>query len=389
MSHFGPGKQCSNMTFLIRNTSSATIPPQIELSRRAPRPLKERQRDYVEKFDYKTLFYDIFESGDRIRFSGPPLRNLEPIFQIARYTTFGRSRTDVPEFRQAWKTQNSSFASGARKNGPAATRQIAIEAGQLEIVTDIQTDDNYIFDNKKVLFTLSKNNDLTWIRDWAKFYSSIHGVNAILFYDNGSDAYKSEEILDVLSRIDGIDTAVVVNWPFKYGPGGTTGTNWDSDYCQYSAIEHARWRFLQRAAGALNNDIDELVVSNDGRSVFDWLAESKSGAIAYAGRWILNVGNGDGTPLHSDFRYSNPSVPACTKKWCVDPRRMPQDVQWNVHSFGSGFSADSPEGISHRHFVGINSNWKRNRTTAEVFDPAIHELDKPLSAAFDRVFGAP
>lgn len=380
--------QNSAMVFTVREISPVTINPDIQLARRAPRPPEQRQSDYVELYDYKTLFYDIFESGNQIIFSGPPLLNLESVIKMGRYTIFDQVRKDVPDTRYAWKTQRTSLPTKNENDIVTTSRSIIIDAGHLQVSTVIQTDDNNIFDNKKVIFTLSKNNDLAWIRDWAKFYSTVHGVNAILFYDNDSDAYSANEILEVISAVDGIETAVVVNWPFKYGPGGTNSKNWDSDYCQYGAMEHARLRFLQKAVGVLNNDIDELVVSNDGRSVFDWLADSSTGALAYAGRWVENVGITDSVPLHSNFRYMDPSRPLCTKKWCLDPRRMPQDIQWNVHSFGGGFSPDFPKGIFHRHFVGVNSNWKTDRTKRREYDPGVHILDEELSSALDRAFGA-
>src|SRR5665213_36842 len=77
--------------------------------------------------------------------------------------------------------------------------------------------------------------------------------------------------------------AKVLCGPFKYGPQSTLAQGlWDSDFYQLGAWEHARWRFLTQARSAMNTDIDELVVSARGRSVFEAAERSLFGIARYA-----------------------------------------------------------------------------------------------------------
>jgi hypothetical protein len=75
-----------------------------------------------------------------------------------------------------------------------------------------------------------------------------------------------------------------MEWPFKYGPqGANSWDHWDSDFCQLGAWEHARWRFLQNARSAMNSDIDELVLSKSGQSVFEAAEHHGPGSSDIAG----------------------------------------------------------------------------------------------------------
>ena len=51
------------------------------------------------------------------------------------------------------------------------------------------------FAGRNCLMTLSRDNALDWIRDWAAFHVREHGADAVLFFDNGSTDYRPEEIL--------------------------------------------------------------------------------------------------------------------------------------------------------------------------------------------------
>src|SRR5262249_39706879 len=101
-----------------------------------------------------------------------------------------------------------------------------------------------IFHGRRVIFTMSKNNPIEWILDWARFNRDVHGADAVLIYDNGSTAYDSATLSAALKTVADIACSVVVEWPYRYGPQGfNSWDHWDSDFCQLGAWEHARWRF--------------------------------------------------------------------------------------------------------------------------------------------------
>ena len=176
---------------------------------------------------------------------------------------------------------------------------------------------------RRVLYTLSKDNDPVWVIDWARFHVANHAADAVLIYDNGSVRYTSSELLATLrAALPGLPIDVV-SWPFRYGPGGfSSASGWDSDFCQAAAFQDARFRFLERAAGVLNCDVDEFVVSTGGRSVFEAAATSTAGCVAFAGDWIAATRHPHtrrarratatsciGKPSHRDARSSGASCP--------------------------------------------------------------------------------
>jgi hypothetical protein len=136
-------------------------------------------------------------------------------------------------------------------------------------------------------------------------------------------------------------------------------------YCQPAMFEHARRRFLRDAAAMVNLDIDELVVSEDGVSLFDHLAASASGAIVYAGAWIRNRRTGSlwGT-RHRYFRHRLAGDDAYLQKWSVIPARIPERAQLANHDIRD-YAPDRVPQIVFRHFRAISRNWKYQRSGFE------------------------
>ena len=82
----------------------------------------------------------------------------------------------------------------------------------------------------------------------------------------------------------GVAAAAVVDWPYPYGV--PDGRRWDSDYCQYGVLEHARHRFLAEAQAVVNSDIDEFPVTVGGQALFDIVLHSGTGYLNYGGQWV-------------------------------------------------------------------------------------------------------
>ncbi len=349
-----------------------------------PRPAELRQADYLDKFDHDTLVYDAFPVGDTVRLSGPPLLNLATGLAESVWRLDGAEVT--ADLRDLDRTQGSWLSASA-----AGGERLTVTLGEATCSAEISGSGVDWFRGRSVLVTKSRNNDLRWITDWARFHASKQGVDAVLFYDNGSDRYRPEDVLAALD-VAGIDVAVVVTWPFKFGPQGgnwegLTAAPWDSDFCEYGILEHARHRFLSEAAGVLNQDIDELAVSEDAAGVFDLLASTESGAIRYPGRWIENPRATDRQPPHfSDFTVYDSTRKPSTSKWAIDPTRTQHAEQWKTHSV-RGVTMTTTTRIRHRHFAGITSNWKYDRGGTAPVSPTRHRYDGRLSEAMSDVFG--
>lgn len=362
------------LNFVIE-VSPVVLPPELGLRREPPRPPGQREATYEDNFDYLTLYYDAFVSGGDLRLVGPPLLDLERAFREGLHEGGRRLRLRTERLDRSQRT--------VVLNHDRRSRTIGFRCGTFSGSSRIGTDLASVFNGRRALLTVSKDNRLDWVRDWARFYALAHGVDAVIVYDNGSVSYSCVDLLAALGEVPGLEVAVVVNWPFKYGPMRPDGP-WDSDYCQYGALEHARWRMLRGADGVINADIDELVVTKSGTSVFGPVRRLRRGYLLYRGTWVDAVPNPDeAKSAYSNFAFANSSFPQTSSKWCLVPARVPARSQWRVHDV-AGAPARSSDDVTFKHFHGI-TNRRRHIDAKEVFDPEVHALDTELQEALTRV----
>jgi hypothetical protein len=386
------------------------------LRREAPRPLGDRTPDYESLFDYDTLFYDVFHAGDarRIICLGPPLLNCEealskvvfrvPAAKEAMIWTYRPPRSHLQPSCQFWLT------------GPeiAAAENVTMELGGRRIDIPVRPSGYPRLSGRRVLVTLSKNNPLPWIRDWAQFNVRTHGADAVLFYDNGSTAYDPADVRACLNDLHGVADVLVVPWKFPFGPGVGRQNKQDSFYCQPGALEHARWRFCGRARGVLNTDIDELVVVRSGASIFDRAERSGKAAIVFPGLWVEALAGPSGRSAiarHTDCVHGQRGqaimrrmVPSnrllrisrlLRTKWIVLPERCPDDVDWGVHDIYPARRQTRretrswrlrPRDVLYRHFRQINTGWKTPRWLVRRYSPVRHLYDAELARALAIAF---
>jgi hypothetical protein len=362
-----------------------------------------RDASFDNRYDNDTLFYDVFwgayVSGDKrhIIAIGPPLRNLEPRFKTLRITSVADGSI-VP-----WQYRALDRHMQIYITAPDTARALLFESELGTFTVELPTVSAQPFAGKRVLMTKSKDNDLQWIADWASFHRDVHGINAVLLYDNASTTYSSKDVVDCLAQVPGIVSAVVP-WPFKFGPQGIDATQyWDSDYCEYGILEHARRCFLSGASAVINADIDEVILSTDGASVCEAAIKSWSGIVRYHGRWVVGgLEKADGAsparPRHKDFdtilrremRRRLGIIPVdanrCPAKWTVVPSRCPDGAQWRTHVIDRWPAARlSTSAFSYRHFRELSNGWKYKRAARADFDPAIHEKDLDLVDAMGKV----
>jgi hypothetical protein len=351
------------------------------LRRAMPRPKNLRQPDYEEKFDFQTIFYDCFASADAgwSIFLGPPLLNLEPIVLPALPALFNCNShcdvllRDISACTQLWLRTAETRADLP----PGVFRQdeISIRPNQCELFRD-----------RKVLLTKSKDNDLCWIHDWVHFFARKHGSDAVLFYDNASTKYDIFKVRETILSIPGIEVAVVVHWPYKFGPVGSEsfhgpqGLPWDSTYSQLCILEHARHRFLTQAEAVVNADVDELMLTENNASIFELIRRSRTGYLEYPGRWIESATESTGQNLrHCDFLYRSATATEIAEpKWTVAPCRCPPDAQWLVHNVTVMQPDALSTKVSFRHFRGISTGWKYPRGKLERPNERDHVRDDEL-----------
>ncbi len=371
----------SNIGKMARLTLSPLELSDRQPSRRAsPRPKHLRALDYDEKFDSLTVFYDCFRAADRCGtiMLGPPLLNLESIVLRALHRAYGLSWfQSIPVRRFDRHSQIRIGRVDDVNLPPGLFRQDRLL---------VQPNCSELFRGSRVALTLSRDNELHWIKDWVRFFVVKHRADAILIYDNASTKYASDEIRAAINSVQGVAVGVVVDWPYRYGV--QDHEPFDSDYCQYGVLEHARYRFLAHAQAVVNSDIDEFPITSSGESLFDIALRSGTGYLKYGGQWVENASpsadakNARRRHNHYIYRSTSPSYDTSdisrTLKWTVIPARCPPDAQWKVHLVTQMTPDPLSSLVRFRHFRAINTNWIEGRWQPQVPNERDHVVDEEL-----------
>ncbi|WP_226018591.1 glycosyltransferase family 92 protein [Novosphingobium sp. FKTRR1] len=370
--------------------SSVSLDPAGVWRRESPRPAALRNATYDARFDWLTLFYDVYRVDRHVVMQGPPLLNL---FEPLRASTLlrGSFRPVFPRARHVSRNKRGEI--WLRSNA----EQLPIDGPLGTFTLTVQPNLSDAFAGRRVLLTLSRNNAPRWIEDWIRFYAAEHGADAVLLYDNASDVYSAQDLQAQLRAAFPAMPIIVVPWPFPYGPqGGAAGAvdgveaPWDSDFCQTGTLQHARFRFLLKARSVLNVDVDELVLSDQGRSIFAATETSRAGFIKFPGRWIsaaTTAPRDAATCRHADFVLSDRTVSAaCPPKWCIVPSlRHARRHSWSVHNvFNAPHNRTVSSEFTFRHMKPISDSWKEDRAPHPVQEAARFVRDEALAAAFAR-----
>lgn len=357
---------------LIRAENSAAFLAEDAPLRRRPRaPTRRRPEEFYHRFEDRALVYDCFwhADGKRILLVGPPPMNLMPAFQAARFVALPSKAALEPTYHPSLSTMITALA-----GAPEGTREVAMSLAGQDFVLKVQPNHSAELAGRRILFTMSKDNELGWIAEWARWHAALHGTDAIVFFDNGSSRYGLGEIEETLLGVGGIEKVSVQSWPYAYGMTDPA-LRMDPFYIlflQVSSMSVVLRRFAAHAYGLLNADVDELIATPAGTAIFDLAKQSNHGLIVMRGRYLEAVANGagDGPRTHRHFLYSHRDprqARSGPKKWALDPTR-PWLERLSVHPYmhwilgRPWFSKSMPAGVFYRHFRGINTNWKHERT---------------------------
>jgi hypothetical protein len=369
--------------------------------RESIRPMNRRPGNFAALFDALTVVYDCFRvAPTRALLITPPLNRFAGILD----SLVIRSQPDGIESRYRFEHHFTTVLPNRRIDNlcriwvdiPERADSLHLQCKAGETTLDILPNAGEIFRGRRVLLTLSKDNDPAWICDWMRFHRDLQHADAALLYDNGSTAYTAECLLEKMRRVPGFRAVHVVEWPYKYGPQGIGRGTWDSAFCQNGAMEDARWRFLGDAQAVLNCDIDELALSDQG-NLFEKAAASTNGYVRFSGRWVNGPRNELSLLRHKQstkqllpkwswkgFRLKD--INLCPTKWAAVPSRCSEDALWTTHEIVGMRPQDlKPAQTCYRHFLKITTNWKTNRRDMESSGLAGHKQDTKLQQAFAKV----
>ncbi|UMA67071.1 hypothetical protein LVO79_18840 (plasmid) [Roseivivax marinus] len=320
------------------------------LSRVAPRFQKE---GYGEAFDALTLWVDAIWHDGEVTLVCPRLNNLVPVIHEGTFTLDGDTRA---------KSLRSFYRhSLVRLKSPEPPRRISFATGGQVYETAVHAEDRDRFRGRNVIVTMSKDNDLVWIEDFARFHAETQGAEGIVFIDNGSTLYGKADIERTLAWA-GLD-ALVLRTCLPFGPRGRSPYANTELYLQTCVLNAVRLRFLQHARAVLCCDIDELVLGRTATSVFDATWHSTFGLTRFGGEWRYAP-----PPLrpelvrHDDHALFDPVKKPSPAKWCVRPSGPLGDLQWRPHILeGFAFNwAFHSSAFTYHHCRQITTGWKRD-----------------------------
>lgn len=367
------------------------------LARHPPPHVLEMEREGIGAFDRETLFFDVFHTGigDEIVCLGPEREGIEPHAALAfdgmDFTAPIAVRYEAPRMRQQPVGRTVLTAPGLRR-----LKRLRIAAGDRSVVVSPRQPGADPLAGQRVVMTLSKDNPLPWIEDWAAFHVARQGATAVLLYDNRSTRYGVAELGRTLSRVPGLRRAIVVDWPFPYGAGGTP-TQPALNFCQTGMLDHARRHYCRKAASVLNLDVDELL-PRKGPSIFERIERGELAAIHFRGIWVEK----DGIRAHAEalalrhrdcdqaWRSQLEAIAAgrrdglCRTKWVAVPARCGPGTEWGVHEVYAATDdaratlkswRTTDELLHYRHFRQINAGWKSDRWRSSSPFEAVPDRD--------------
>lgn len=373
-------------------SSFAMLPEQSPLRRRPRAPSRLRSPEFLAGFESRVLFYDAFwhADGERVLLVGPPPLNLHWEFQTAKFIALPLDFWLGDRFYTSESVTITELT-----DVPRGTLEIVARIGHSDYVLPIRQNFAGEFAGRNVIFTMSRDNDLDWIAEWARYHVRCQDVDAVVLFDNGSTRYGIEDIEQKLLQIPGLAKIAVLSWPFAYGAPDRAVLNnpFYSLFCQICAMSVALRRFAPLARGLLNCDVDELVATPEGTTIFDLLAQTSHGLIVMRGQYMEAAAGPGGVAAgrtHRDFPFvlKDPKArQSRQKKWALEPTR-PWVSSLNVHPYMHWihgrpfFSKARPDGVFYRHFRGINTNWKDRRADGSHLSMSDLERD----SGFDRLF---
>ena len=341
-------------------TNPIVLPHNSDIRRHPPRKLEDQQPDYYSKFDFNTIFSDVFKTDSKLIAIGPPFLNLLPTLKSA---SFFLNSAPVPkeaiEFHELNRCSRLEIDLD-KLSFSVVPERFTIRSPHFNLSCTVGSSHLDVFGDKNVLVTLSRDNDLEVIRKWIELHISANKIDAVIFVDNKSSQYSKEELLDTLSGIQGLDVSYLIDWPHLYGPTGGPNQKWDSDFGQHQVWEWTRRRFLEKARTVTVSDVDELPLTESGAPVGEVALRTESGVFAYPMRSVVPrlIPNAEvrDVRLFSDFNYFQPGSTG-SNKYTYVPAKLGDSQQLLVHRV-DGTVPETPEPTFARHFIGLHRNWR-------------------------------
>lgn len=293
-------------------------------------------------WDKNTFVYDVFRDGDHIKAIAPRLYSFGGLIDNGNLTfkingveilanRFDVARNSYLDFDIPSEINPSTFTVSIDK-----ISSFPVKVGE-SYVEDLA--------GHNVLITVNKNNELKWIRDWALYHVMNQNIDSIILFDNGSDKYNVDQILECLRNIDGLVNVFVIPSPFLYGVPGAT------KWYENAMRNIAHFRFAQKANIVMVLDIDELLVSENGTTLQSMMKKNSETYVRFPSLFVENILNEDViNPTFKNFT----SLEREKVSYLEDYLEMDEDEQSRRLRKGSPKFAYIPD-ESTQMFVGVHA----------------------------------
>lgn len=342
---------------------------------------RARGPNFDEGYDFRTLVYGAFEDAenDCICVLCPPLLNFRALideteFQLDGIPVHPREILDLSRCTVLLFDRGSTLP-----NSISLTHRLF--GGRVPVLPSLLGQ----FEDSNAIYAISKNNDLEWIFDWLTYYVRAHGLTSAVLIDNGSTDYRPEDLRKTVAGVSGLKRAAILRARYPFGPTVESTAGYASLYLQRSMIELARRLLLARARAVMNADIDELIWSRTGQSVFDATVEAPDGYLRAGAVWVYaeDIPQAGGIRHMHHGMVSASGKPKSKRKWCVAPMGAKKGQQWLTHFLDDRRDPVHPDFLLW-HFRQVTTGWKEERLAADRPDLV---PDPELQAEMRRVFG--
>lgn len=357
-----------------------------------PRKEEQQQHNYKSHFDFNTLLADIFQRDTGVELIGPPLLNLEELFNKSIIKIDGieydKNHMKIESIYRKCRILLPKVHDG---------KKIEIEYEGEVFSRDIQPNHYEVFQSSNVLVTQQRDNPLEWIGYWVSYHIKHHNIDSVIIYDNNSSLYTTIELRALLSKIKGLKSFCVVDWDIPYGAVGGEYQIWDSDFGQYQSWEHAYSRFLLKANSVLICDIDELVLHEDGAAIPDILESIEEPVITFKKRQIAEIASYPEYKhlprMHCLTHLYEDNKPLYAPKYAFMPSKVSPDIHLLVHNV-IGDKMFTSEKLLGRHFGALRIHWRNDNfspiplLTLEEYENRYKKVlieDKQLKSSFEGV----
>lgn len=375
--------------------SPVILDPRFGVIRTPTRHPISRQEGFEDLFDFFTLFYDIFwsVSGEHVVALGPPLPKALDHRRDVQITALPSGTRCQFHYR---KSKKPPLPCRLEIAVPADTHALVIDVNEQSWTCGIQPNLSSLFDGRVALVTMSRDNHLQWIRDWALYHAAECDVDTVIFYDNGTRSYELGDVALALSEVDELKDVVLIQQEALFGPVGfpAGGGPSDSAFLKPAMFEHARHRLLSLVDLYINLDIDELLLPRTNRKLRDYLDRDEPVALIDR-RNVENYSTAsisdERTPSHSHYWWRKKKPSSLLPKWIAQPRRCSSDSVFTYHQVEYERMWRCPEDeLAIAHFLGVTTGWKEpdrlQQLPAQKIPGLIEDID--LHDRLARVFSA-